>query len=368
MIDQDTRALLDRFGFDEKTFETLRARLRAGELGDATNRIRGRVEPPAPEDVTPLPPRGSAAREELAAAGRAAIAAGKVGAIVLAGGMATRFGGVVKAAVEALDGLTFLELKLKDLQAAARDAGGKVPAFLMTSFATHDDVTRLAAKGSTDSVPVETFPQLISLRLQPDAELFRDRAGNLSPYAPGHGDLPEAIRRSGLLERFMAGGGELLFMSNVDNLTATLDPAVVGAHLAGKKPVTAEMAPNSPGDKGGAPARVDGVPQIVEGFRFPSDFDQDSIPVFNTNTLVFDAKALADDFRLTWFAVTKKVDELPAIQLERLVGELTAFLPATFLRVEREGEDARFQPAKDPEELVRRQDEIRTALRARGVI
>ncbi len=368
MIDSATRDLLDRFGFDEATFETLRARLRDGQLGDAANRIRGRVEPPAPEDVTPLPPLGTPARAELAAVGRAAIAAGKVGAVVLAGGMATRFGGVVKAAVEAVDGLTFLEVKLRDLQAAARDAGGRVPAFLMTSFATHDDVVKLAARGTTAQVPVEAFPQLISLRLQPNGELFRDRDGALSPYAPGHGDLPQALRRAGILDRFRESGGELLFMSNVDNLTATLDPAVIGAHLAGRKPVTAEMAPKAPGDKGGAPARVDGVPQIVEGFRFPPEFDQDSIPVFNTNTLVFDAKALAGDFALTWFAVTKTVDGLPAVQLERLVGELTAFLPSTFLRVERDGKDARFQPAKDPEELVRRQGEIRTALHARGVL
>lgn len=368
MIDQDTRALLDRFGFDEGSFEDLRARLGAGSLGDAANRIRGRVEPPTAEDVTPLPARGTREREELTAAGRAAIAAGKVGAVILAGGMATRFGGVVKAAVPAIDGLTFLEVKLRDIQVAAREAKGRVPTFLMTSFATHDEVARLAARGTTDAVPVEAFPQLISLRLRPDGELFRDREGKLSPYAPGHGDLPEALARAGILGRFAEAGGELLFMSNVDNLTATLDPAVIGAHLAGRRSVTAELAPKMPGDKGGAPARVDGVPQIVEGFRFPPDFDQDTIPVFNTNTLVFDAKALSGDFPLTWFAVTKKVDDQPAVQLERLVGELTAFLPATFLRVERTGEDARFQPAKDPEELLRRQDELRTALRARGVL
>jgi UTP--glucose-1-phosphate uridylyltransferase len=44
---------------------------------------------------------------------------GEVGAVILAGGMATRFGGVVKAAVEVLDGQSFLELKLKDLAAVA---------------------------------------------------------------------------------------------------------------------------------------------------------------------------------------------------------------------------------------------------------
>ena len=113
---------------------------------------------------------------------------------------------------------------------------------------------------------------------------------------------------------------------------------------------------------------MDGRLQIVESFRFPASFDQDRIPVFNTNTLVFDAEAIDRDFDLTWFAVRKKVDGRDAVQFERLVGELTAFLPSTFLRVERDGEDGRFQPVKDPGELDRRRDGIRSILRARGVI
>jgi len=47
--------------------------------------------------------------------------------------------------------------------------------------------------------------------------------------------------------------------------------------------VTAEVVRKLPGDRGGAPARVDGSLQIVEAFRFPEGFDQDRIDVFNTN-------------------------------------------------------------------------------------
>lgn len=365
-VDEQTQAILQRFGFDEETFETLRERLRRGEAGPEANRIRGEVTPPTEQDIVPLPALGSGERAALAERGREAIARGEVGAVVLAGGMATRFGGVVKAGVEALDGRSFLELKLRDFQRMAQH--GRVPVYLMTSFATDAEVTRLARPFSTEACPVETFPQLVSLRLTPEGELFRTRDGKLSPYAPGHGDLTFALRRAGILDRFRRAGGKLLFMSNVDNLTATLDPAVIGAHLAGGKPITAEMAPKLPGDKGGAPARVDGVPQIVEAFRFPEDFDQDLIPVFNTNTLVLDAEAIDRDFDLSWFAVTKTVEERPAVQFEHLVGQLTAFLPATFLRVEREGPDARFQPIKDPPELERRRGEIEAALRARGIL
>ncbi|TFH29030.1 MAG: hypothetical protein E4H00_07715 [Myxococcales bacterium] len=236
----------------------------------------------------------------------------------------------------------------------------------MTSFATDDVIRQMAEALSTRRCPIKTFPQLISLRVTPDGELFEDGAGALSCHAPGHGDLTFALRRSGILKDFRDRGGRVLMMSNVDNLTATLDPAVIGAHLESGAALTAEMAPKEPGDQGGAPARVDGKPQIVESFRFPKDFDQERIPVFNTNTFVLDAEAIDADFPLTWFAVNKTVDDKPAVQFERLVGELTAFLEPAFLRVERHGPDARFQPIKIPEDLHKELPGIVKALEARG--
>ena len=207
----------------------------------------------------------------------------------------------------------------------------------------------------------------MSLRLSPNGELFSED-GEPSPYATGHGDLTFALRKSGVLGRFRRAGGKLLYMSNVDNLGATLDPAVIGAHLARAAAITAEVVRKDPGDKGGAPARVDGVAQIVEAFRFPPSFDQSSIPLFNTNSFVFDAEAIDRDFDLTFFRVEKTVDAAKVIQFERLVGQLTAFLPSHFLEVARNGPDGRFQPVKDPEEMDARRANIEEILRARGLI
>lgn len=366
-IDAQTRELLQRFGWDQATFKVLRARLRAG-AAESDNQIRGQVSPPEPGDVVALPPLGSPERRELEARGRDALRSGRVGAVVLAGGMATRFGGVVKAGVEAVEGRTFLDLKLSDVTRLAEREAARIPIYVMTSFATHDEVERLSRALETPHAPVRCFPQYISLRLAPDGSLFHEPDGSLSPYAPGHGDLSFALRRAGLLDGFVQQGGRLLYMSNVDNLGATLDPAVIGAHLRSGAEITAEVVRKERGDKGGAPARVDGAPQIVESFRFPADFDQDSIPVFNTNSFVLDATKLDRDFPLTWFVVRKKVEGLDAIQFERLVGELTAFLPTAFLEVERHGADGRFQPVKDPDELDRRRAEITALLRARGVL
>jgi UTP--glucose-1-phosphate uridylyltransferase len=364
----ETAELLERYGFSRPSFEALRARLARGEASDASNRLRGTVEPPYPGDVKPLPALGSDARRELAERGSQAIEAGKVAAVVLAGGMATRFGGVVKAAVEVAEGKTFLDLKLADIRASAARALGRVPTYLMTSFATDHEVRRLAQAASSPEAPVATFAQFISLRLNPDGTLFRDARGEVSPYAPGHGDLPFALRRSGVLAKLREAGVSLVYMSNVDNLAATLDPAIIGAHLAAQCALSVEVADKAPGDKGGAPARVDGVLQVVEGFRFPEGFDQDAIPVFNTNSFVIELNALDRDFELSWFAVSKQVDGKKTIQFERLVGELSAFLPTNAIQVAREGDDGRFLPVKDPPELEARRATIVSVLGRRGAL
>ncbi len=359
-VDEKTKQELGRYGFDEAALEAFARRVREAV---SSNAVKGTLVPPAPEDVTPLAPLGSAERRRLREKGLESVARGEVGVVVLAGGMATRFGGVVKAVVPALDSLSFLECKWQDISLLAK-VGRGVKTLVMSSYATHEAIVAHATERLGPGA-IEVFPQFVSLRLSPDGSLFRDDEGAPSPYATGHGDLSFALRRSGQLARFRAAGGKLLMMSNVDNLGATVDPAIVGFHLERGASLTAEVVRKEPGDKGGAPARLDGRPQIIEGFRFPKGFDQDSIPVFNTNTFVLDAAAIDRDFELPYYRVEKTVDGRPAIQFERLVGELTAFLPTAFVEVEREGADGRFLPAKDPDELLRRVSSIRQVVGSR---
>jgi UTP--glucose-1-phosphate uridylyltransferase len=149
----------------------------------------------------------------------------------------------------------------------------------------------------------------------------------------------------------------------VDNLGARVDPVVVGAHHVGGKPVTCEVA-RKEGDMGGAPVRVDGKLQLVEGPRFPASFDQELTPVFNTNTAIVDIGALDVDYDLTWLYVRKSVDGREAVQLERLYHEISALAPTQYLVVPRRGPRGRFSPIKTPADLERAQDDLRELVSA----
>jgi UTP--glucose-1-phosphate uridylyltransferase len=360
-LNEATRRTLDRYGFDEQQFSVLRSRVCDGSLSPASNVVPGKIEAPDTSDITVLPEPGEDGYDEARGAGIEALRAGAVASAVLNGGMATRFGGVVKGVVEAVDGKTFLELKLAQTVELAQLLDTSVPMAVMNSFAT-DQATRQFLAGRVAEEPLY-FSQYVSLRFERDCNLFRTRDGGVSLYSPGHGDFVAAFRRSGTLDRLRSQGVRYVMVSNVDNIPARLDPAVIGSHIRAGRPLTIEVSANT-GEVGGAPARVDGRLQILESMRFPPDFDHSSLPVTNVNTMTFDIGALDRDFELTWLYVEKSVDERAAVQLEHLYHEVTAFLPTTYLRVPVEGPRRRFLPVKKPSDLEAARVELR-ALMAR---
>ncbi len=139
------------------------------------------------------------------------------------------------------------------------------------------------------------------------AALFLDAEGRPSEHAPGHGDLPDALKQSGLLTRFVERGGTTLLIANLDNLGGTLDPRLIGFHLAHGSAVTSELVDKLADDRGGIPVRVDGKLRVLEEFRLPPGFDPNSVRVFNTNTFHVSARALLE-LSMNWrfFAVEKR--------------------------------------------------------------
>lgn len=345
------QALLDQFGFDMPTWLALQAELAGGRFGVERNQMTEPVHPPQASDLVAWPTGETPHDKALIEQGQHALQSGQVAVAILNGGMATRFGGRVKGVVEVSGKQSFLALKLRHIAHVAP----KAPVFLMNSFATQaDTLAHLLTHQffGLDPNQVHLVNQSISIRLTPDGAPFYTDGQQVSLYAPGHGDLLHAVGDAPAFQEFQARGGRYVAVSNVDNLAATLSPKVLGAHIQHRQPVTVEVAPKHPQDAGGAPVRRDdGHVMILEGFRFPANFPQETLPVFNTNTFVFDADALKPKYPLTWFRADKKVGGKPAVQFERLIGEVTSFVNATYLQVPREGAESRFLPVKTPEDL-----------------
>jgi UTP--glucose-1-phosphate uridylyltransferase len=387
------RQRLEAAGFDAERLVGLAAVLQARARGEAAadrnerNRVQGSVTAPRGDDVRDAPKPGSAEHARLAAIGGEAIRRGEVAFCVLAGGMATRMGGVVKALVEAFDGRTFLKLRLDEnamwskragfVQSGLRPSGKPVPLWLMTSEATDAPIRRALAEAGAPP-HVATFTQDLGLRLTKEGRLFIGDDGQPSTYSPGHGDLPDALRRSGLLASFVANGGKYVWIANLDNLGASIDEALLGGFIEQNADVLVEVAPKVEGDRGGIPVWTDTDDgsghvvrrlQVLEEFRLPPGFDASSVRVFNTNTFLVRAKPLLEaKVRYAWFEVEKKVGDRVAVQFERLLQELTAALPSVYARVSREGASSRFLPVKDFDELNKRKGEIRAVAKDRGMI
>ena len=363
-LDRETRTKLDAHGFSVDRLVRLAATLGEGDAEarrDARNRVAS-ARAPEPGEILEAPRRDD---DALRARGLEALRAGKLAFCVMAGGMATRMGGVVKALVEVDGGATFLDVRLRENERASERAGRPVPLWIMTSDAT-DGPIRAALRERRAPEHVRTFVQDLSLRLTETGELFVDASGRPSTYAPGHGDLPDALVRSGLLAEHVAAGGEDVWITNVDNLGATLDDALLGFFLASGKELMVEVTDKVEGDRGGIPVWASDRLQVLEEFRLPKTFDATTVRVFNTNTFLVRARALLEA-RIEWtfFEVEKKVDGKTAVQFERLLQELTRALGTVYVRVPRAGAESRFLPVKDPVELERRRPEIRAVVETR---
>lgn len=369
---------LQHHGFDPAWFLAMAAPLREAEKNglDAAserkrrqqrNRLPGPAVAPGNGDILELPAVGSDRHAELTARGVDAIARGEVALCVMSGGMATRMGGVVKALEPVYDAHTFLDHRIAEARLWSERTGTQLPLWLMTSDATRrpiDEALDAARAGQFAAC----FDQGLGVRLTPTGHVFVDSSGALQTYATGHGDLIDALRRSGLLHRFVAQGGKVVMLANLDNLGATIDPLLVGLFLERDEKCIVEVVDKEEGDRGGVPVHVNGKLQVLEEFRIPEGFDPATVRVFNTNTFHVDARTLLElPIEWHWCEVEKKVQDQTVIQFERLLQELTASTASAYVRVPREGTGARFLPVKDFAELERRKPAIRAVLESRGI-
>jgi UTP--glucose-1-phosphate uridylyltransferase len=370
----DTRLLRD-YDFDPEQFAVDVAHVRRDPALHTRSFLAGRLSPVS--DVTTLHFDERSDERDLARLGHVALSGGKVAALVLNGGLATRFGCVVKGVVTVFDEQSFLALKLSDIRRASTLYGRPIPTVLLNSFATALDTrAHLDAHDRFGLPPDELLglAQSVSVRLDGQGEPFFGQDGQPRYYAPGHGEFFERLRRSPILGQLRARGIHYLLFSNGDNLGATVDPVIVGHHVASGVDVTIEVtekrrSPDGQWDVGGSPVCVDGAAQVVEWFRFPPGFDQDSLPDLQTNNMVFSLDALVEPIAMQRYLVEKSIDGRPALAFESITCEASSVCRADgtprlslgLVRVPRDGKVGRFFPVKSREDL----DRVRARLRER---
>lgn len=343
--------------FDAGRFAQIIEALRQEQANPAP---QGQVEGNRDGDIVAWPAEGSPERAEYAERGAAALRRGELALVIVAGGAGTRFGGAVKGLVPVLGQRTFLDLKLVDAERAQARYGRAVPVVLMTSDLTHEGIEKALGE-RLKREPITLVQQAMLPRLRSDFGLYFDAHGKASWAPAGHGDVYRVLRESGVGQKLHAAGVRHLAFSNVDNLAATVDPVVLGFHIAGGQSATVEVtARKSPAgllDTGAAPVRIGGHLQLME------KADPERFPHISTNNILFRLDTLLENHIVPpWRAVKKKLeggDEV--VQLEQVTAEATSLLeggkpvlPTVYLEVPRlEPSNSRFEPVKVPDDLPR---------------
>ena len=149
--------------------------------------------------------------------------------IKLNGGLGTSMGCQgPKSTITVRDDLTFLDLIIRQLENINMAFDSNVPLVLMNSFNTDEETNKIINKYNHIRVKIYTFNQSRYPRIDKDSLLPITRSAATNSdleawYPPGHGDIYESLHNSGLLKMFIDEGKEYMFVSNSDNLGATVD-------------------------------------------------------------------------------------------------------------------------------------------------
>jgi UTP--glucose-1-phosphate uridylyltransferase len=342
------------------TFSRYYEQLREGDVGTLPEASLQPVEDLP--DAEELPEDDAGASEAL---DRAVV-------LKLNGGLGTSMGlDAPKSLLQVKEGLTFLDVIVRQVLALRRRFDARLPLVLMNSFATRD-TTLAALERHPDiaaDVPIDfvqnKVPKLRADDLQPAS--WPDNP-ELEWAPPGHGDLYTALVGSGMLQTLLDAGYRYAFVSNSDNLGAALEPRILAWFAREEIPFLMEVADRTEADrKGGHIARGPDGGLVLRESAQTRDEDMDAFQdvrrhrYFNTNTLWIDLRALADvlDRRdgflgLPMMANRKTVDpsdksSTEVIQVETAMGAaLGVFEGARAVRVPR----SRFAPVKTTNDLL----------------
>ncbi len=255
--------------------------------------------------------------------------------VKLNGGLGTSMGlERAKSLLQVKDGLTFLDFIVRQVLYLRERHGVPLRFLLMNSFSTSGDtlgfLSRYPALGKPREVEL-----LQSQAPKVDAHTLRPASWPQQPQLewcpPGHGDFYPSLLGSGWLERLLQEGINYVFISNADNLGASLDLSLLGYFASSGKPFLMEVAERTAADrKGGHLAQRTGTLLLRESAQCP-EADRAAFQdigrhrFFNTNNLWVRLDSLRDRLKASGGFVA-----LPLIKNSKTVDPRDAASPAVF--------------------------------------
>lgn len=236
--------------------------------------------------------------EEFTKVGLDAIRAGKVGAVLLAGGMGTRLGSDNPKGMYNV-GLTrelyIFECLINNLLEVVRQADTWIHLFVMTSDKNNDATISFLKEhkffGYQEEY-VHFFKQEMAAATDYSGKIYLEEKGKLSTSPNGNGGWFISMKNAGLLDFVEKQGIEWMNVFAVDNVLQRIaDPCFVGATIEKNCTVGAKVVrKNAPDEKVGVMCLEDGRPSIVEYYELTEDLmnarDENGDPAYNFGVIL----------------------------------------------------------------------------------
>ena len=263
-------------------------------------------------------------KEEYTAAGIEEIRKGRIGAVLLAGGMGTRLGSECPKGMFDI-GMTkpvyIFQRIIENMLDVVRQAGAWVHLFVMTSDKNHDTTVKFfEEKGyfgySKDYVSF--FVQDVVPASDYDGKVYMEEKWKISTSPNGNGGWFSSMSKCGLLDIVREGDIEWLNVFAVDNVLQRIaDPCFIGATLVNGCVAGAKVVrKNSPDERVGALCLEDGRPSIVEYYELTNEMKEaknaDGSPAYDFGVIlnyIFKTQELEDvmDRQLPLHVVEKQI-------------------------------------------------------------
>lgn len=214
-------------------------------------------------------------REHFEAVGCEALKQGKVGAVLLAGGMGTRLGSDAPKGVFNI-GLTkdlyIFECLIRNMLLVVEKVDAWIPLFVMTSEKNHEATVAFFKEHDYFGYRAEKvwfFKQEMAPASDYEGKIFLETKSRIATSPNGNGGWFVSMARNGLLDVVHESGIEWLNVFAVDNVLQKIaDPLFIGAVIEKNVEVGEKVVRKAnPDEKLGVVCLEDGHPSIVEYYE-----------------------------------------------------------------------------------------------------